>query len=45
MYIYPKEELNLNISFPESDKLNAHFMVSSEHKIKYEFLDYDTDFK
>ena len=31
--------------FPESDKLNAHFMVSSEHKIKYEFLDYDTDFK
>ena len=31
--------------FPESEKLNAHFMVSSEHKIKFEFLDYDTDFK
>ena len=31
--------------FPESNKLNAHFMVSSEHKIKIGFLDYDTDFK
>ena len=31
--------------FPESNKLNAHFMVSSEHKIKIDFLDYDIDFK
>ena len=31
--------------FPESNKLKAHFMVSSEYKIKIEFLDYDIDFK
>ena len=31
--------------FPESDKLDAHFMVSSEHKIKFGFIDYDIDFK
>ena len=31
--------------FPESNKLNAHFMISNNHKKKFEFLDYDIDFK
>ena len=30
--------------FPQSNKLNAHFMISSEQKPKIKFLDYDTDF-
>ena len=30
--------------FPESNKINAHFMVSSENKFKIDFLDYDIDF-
>ena len=31
--------------FPESKKLKAHFMVSSEYKIKLNFLNYDIDYK
>jgi hypothetical protein len=31
--------------FPESNKINAHFMISSEHKFKIDFLDYDADFR
>ena len=31
--------------FPGSDKLDAHFMISSEHKLKIGFIDYDIDFK
>ena len=31
--------------FPGNDKLDAHFMVSSEHKLKIGFIDYDIDYK
>ena len=31
--------------FPESDKINARFMISASNKFKIDFLDYDTDFK
>ena len=31
--------------FPESNKLNAHFMLSFDKKVNFEFIGYDTDFK